>query len=81
MDTKKFGYETWRVHTDITSRIKFNDFKKPSDIEDIVRTRLRLGEMENELAVSYVESFLTSVDYEEIAKLINDSIVNNKLNK
>ncbi len=81
MDTKKFGYETWRVHTDITSKILFTEFKKPSDIEYIVRKRLRLDEMDNELAVSYVNSFLTSVDYEEIAKLINDSIVNKELNK
>ena len=81
METKKMNYETWRVHSDITSKIRFTSFKKASDIEEIVLNRLRIDEIENDLVKEYVKSFLISVDYDEIVVQINNELMEREINK
>ena len=81
METKKMNYETWRVHSDITSKITFTTFKKASDIEEIVLNRLRIDEIENDLVKEYVKSFLISVDYDEIVVQINNELMEREINK
>jgi hypothetical protein len=81
MDTKKMNYETWRVHSDITSKIRFTTFKKASDIEEIVLNRLNIDDIENDLVKEYVKSFLIAVNYDEIAVHINNEIMEREINK
>ena len=81
MEAKKMNYETWRVHSDITSKIRFTTFKKASDIEEIVLNRLKIDDIESDLVKQYVKSFLVSVDYDEIALYINNEIMEREINK
>jgi len=81
METKSMNYETWRVHSDITSKIRFTTFKKASDIEEIVLNRLKIDDIENDLVKEYVKSFLIAVDYDEIAVHINNELMEREINK
>jgi hypothetical protein len=80
MGKKKINYETWRVHYDITSKIKFENLQSEEEIQSIVLNRLGLSSVENDLVSNYVKTFLSSVDYNLICELINDEVKEN-LNK
>jgi hypothetical protein len=80
MEKKKINYETWRVHSDITSKIKFETLQSEGEIQSIVLNRLGLSSVENNLVSNYVKTFLSSVDYNLICELINDEVKEN-LNK
>jgi len=80
MGKKKINYETWRVHYDITSKIKFKNLQSEEEIQSIVLNRLGLSSVKNNLVSNYVKVFLSSVDYNLICELINDEVKEN-LNK
>lgn len=63
---------TWRVNVDILGDI---EFKKPittNDLKEIVEERVFRGE--NNLAEDYARAFLSEVNYNEIAELINEEL-------
>lgn len=77
MNTKKttsFNYETYVVHVEITSKVNFVERQSANSIEDIVLKEINLNSIDNTIIKSFVKSFLSSVNYESIAKYVNDSL-------
>lgn len=77
METKKatsFNYETYVVHVEITSKVNFVEHQSAKSIEDIVLKAINFDSIDNTIVKSFVKSFLSSVNYESIAKYVNDSL-------
>ena len=77
METKKatsFNYETYVVHVEITSKVNFVGHQSSNSIEDIVLKAINFDSIDNTIVKSFVKSFLSSVNYDSIARYVNDSL-------
>lgn len=77
MKTKKstsFNYETYVVHVEITSKVNFVGHQSANSIESVVLKTINLDSIDNTIVKSFVKSFLSSVDYESIARYVNDPL-------
>ncbi len=77
MGTKKatsFNYETYVVHVEITSKVNFVGHQSANSIEDIVLKAINFDSIDNTIVKSFVKSFLSSVNYDSIARYVNDSL-------
>ena len=73
-----FNYETWRVNFEILDGIDWSDYKKVTAnlLEDIVNEVVFGNLVEKDcLAADYARSFLSSVNYSELAEYINEDIL------
>ena len=77
METKKatsFNYETYVVHVEITSKVNFVEHQSANSIESVVLKTINFDSIDNTIIKSFVKSFLSSVDYESIARYVNDPL-------
>ena len=69
-----FNYETYVVHVEITSKVNFVGHQSANSIEDIVLKAINFDSIDNTIVKSFVKSFLSSVNYDSIARYVNDSL-------
>ena len=79
MENKKhngyFNYETWRVMLEILGDIEWDDDEDVTAdlLEEIVDDVVFSNSVEKDcLAASYARSFLSNVNYYELAEIINE---------
>ena len=84
MDTKQYNgwtnYATWRINLEILGDIDWEDPVHAEDLQEITEDIVFNNTVEKDcLAADYVRAFLSEVDYECIAKMINEELALQKL--
>lgn len=70
-----YNYATWRVNLEILGDIEFEEPVLAEDLEEIVEDVVFNNTVEKDcLAADYARSFLSDVNYEEIANNINSEM-------
>jgi len=65
------NYATWRIHNDILSTWDFIEPLEAFELEDIVTTVVYREDEEQRLMQEYAAAFISQVDFEELAYIIN----------
>jgi galactose-1-phosphate uridylyltransferase len=69
------NYETWRIHLEILGDIVFDEVTNKYELEDIVEDAVFNNTVQKDcLAADYARAFVRNVDFEEIARTINEDI-------
>jgi hypothetical protein len=83
MDTKQYNgwtnYATWRINLEILGDIDWEEPVHAEDLQEITEDIVFNNTVEKDcLAADYARAFLADVDYECIAKMINEELIINK---
>lgn len=65
------NYATWRINNDILSKCDFIGPIEAFELEDIVATVVFREDEEQRFIQDYAVAFISQVDFEELAYLIN----------
>lgn len=69
------NYETWKIHLEILGDINFDEPTNKYELKDIVDDAVFDNSVQKDcLAANYARAFISNVDFEEIARYINEDI-------
>jgi putative IMPACT (imprinted ancient) family translation regulator len=68
------NYATWQINNDILSKCDFTEPIEAFELEDIVTTVVFRENEEQRLMQEYAAAFISKVDFEELAYMINKNI-------
>jgi hypothetical protein len=74
------NYATFRVAHDILNNIAFDDFVNINELKEIVKSVVLSNLSGHFLATDYINLFLNTVDWSELADVYNTDIATEKLN-
>ncbi len=74
------NYATFRVANDILNNIAFDDFVNINELKEIVKSVVLSNLSRHFLATDYINLFLNTVDWSELADVYNTDIATEKLN-
>ncbi len=74
------NYATFRVANDILNNIAFDDFVNINELKEIVKSVVLSNLSGHFLATDYINLFLNTVDWSELADVYNTDIATEKLN-
>ena len=69
------NYETWRIHLEILGDLNFDEPTDKYELKDMVDEKVFYNSVYKDcLAADYARAFISNVDFEEIARTINEEI-------
>jgi len=69
------NYETWKIHLEILSDINFDEPTNKYELKDIVDDAVFNNSVQKDcLAADFARAFISNVDFEEIARTINEDM-------
>ena len=74
------NYATFRIAHDILNNIAFDEFVNIDELKEIVRSVVLSNLSGHFLATDYINLFLNTVDWAELADVYNTDIATEKLN-